>query len=314
MALFDNFALILTVVSFLALSAPKVVRALQQPGKRWKPLRDVQRRKLHGLVYSALLLIPYLLAAAPDAADDLSGFASGLALMALYLLAPMGLQQGRKGNAARPDVLDMMAVLLLWLPAEFGWLPDVRVAGAPLAPLLGTVNALLIYVVVAPWKPRAGGKGGVGYTFRLTAQDVGIAVLALLAFAAVGIPLGLLTGFLAFEPQVPEFVPALLALLAGYLFTALPEELLFRGLIQNGLERLYPKAKIATLIAPAVLFGLAHLNNPTPGYPVPNAMYAVMATLAGLAYGYVWRRTGKITASAITHALVNFIWGLLLAA
>jgi hypothetical protein len=143
---------------------------------------------------------------------------------------------------------------------------------------------------------------------------VGIAVLALLAFAAVGIPLGLLTGFLAFEPQVPEFVPALLALLAGYLFTALPEELLFRGLIQNGLERLYPKAKIATLIAPAVLFGLAHLNNPTPGYPVPNAMYAVMATLAGLAYGYVWRRTGKITASAITHALVNFIWGLLLAA
>jgi membrane protease YdiL (CAAX protease family) len=41
-------------------------------------------------------------------------------------------------------------------------------------------------------------------------------------------------------------------------------------------------------------------------------MYALVAALAGLAYGYVWRRTGKITASAITHTLVNATWALLL--
>jgi len=37
-----------------------------------------------------------------------------------------------------------------------------------------------------------------------------------------------------------------------------------------------------------------------------------MATLAGLAYGWTWRKTGKITASAVVHATVNFVWGILL--
>jgi membrane protease YdiL (CAAX protease family) len=100
----------------------------------------------------------------------------------------------------------------------------------------------------------------------------------------------------------------------GYLFTALPAELLFRGLIQQGFERLYPKARIVTLVIPALIFGLARLNDATPGFPAPNWLYGVMAALAGLAYGVVWRRTGKITASAITNALVTFIWGLFLLA
>jgi membrane protease YdiL (CAAX protease family) len=52
---------------------------------------------------------------------------------------------------------------------------------------------------------------------------------------------------------------------------------------------------------------MAHQNNATAGYPAPNWTYAAMATLAGLAYGWVWRRTGKITASAVTHAPANFV-------
>jgi membrane protease YdiL (CAAX protease family) len=34
-----------------------------------------------------------------------------------------------------------------------------------------------------------------------------------------------------------------------------------------------------------------------------------MATLAGLAYGWVWWRTRKVTVSAVTHTLVNALWG-----
>ena len=66
--------------------------------------------------------------------------------------------------------------------------------------LLGAVNALLIYLVVAPWKTPKSGKGDIGYTFRLTAQDIGVAVLALLAFVVVVVPLGLVTGILQFTP------------------------------------------------------------------------------------------------------------------
>lgn len=309
----DALALALASIPYLALSAPGFVRALQQPAKRAKSLRSVQRRKLHGVLYSAALLIPYLLVALPDAAANPVGFARGLAVMALYLLAPMLLQQGRRKGVRRPDGLDVLTIALLWLPAEAGLLPAFEGVVAPLPVVMGTVNALLIYLVVAPWPGRRG-KGGIGYTFRLTAQDVGIALLALLAFGAVAIPLGVVTGFLSFQPSIPAIGPALLALVSGYLFIAIPEELLFRGLIQQGFERLYPKAEIVTLVIPAAIFGLAHLNNATTGFPVPNVMYAGVATLAGLAYGFVWRRTGKITASAVTHALVNLIWGLLLTA
>jgi len=55
----------------------------------------------------------------------------------------------------------------------------------------------------------------------------------------------------------------------------------------------------------AVIFGLAHL---------PDPRYVALATLAGVTYGWVYLRTGKITASAVTHALVDAVWVVLLRA
>jgi hypothetical protein len=86
---------------------------------------------------------------------------------------------------------------------------------------------------------------------------------------------------------------------AIYLATAVPEEFLFRGLIQNSLERLLGRAGLPIA---AIVFGLAHL---------PDPRYVVLATLAGFAYGWVYRRTRRITASAVTHAVVDWIWVLL---
>jgi membrane protease YdiL (CAAX protease family) len=86
---------------------------------------------------------------------------------------------------------------------------------------------------------------------------------------------------------------------------------LFRGILQNLLSRRAKKAWVA-LLAASLVFGLAHLNNATSGHAVPNWAYVAMATLAGLAYGWVWRRTKKVTASAITHMLVNLVWGILI--
>ena len=53
----------------------------------------------------------------------------------------------------------------------------------------------------------------------------------------------------------------------------------------------------------AGVFGLAHL---------PDLRYVLLTTLAGIGYGWVYTRTGKITASALTHTGVNWIWGLFL--
>ena len=114
-------------------------------------------------------------------------------------------------------------------------------------------------------------------------------------------------------PGLAPFEPLawLGAWVLGYLFTALPEELLFRGIIQNQINLRLRREWLSLALA-AVIFGLSHLNNSSLNHAPPNWAYAGMATLAGLAYGYTWRRTGKITASAVVHATVNFVWGILL--
>jgi membrane protease YdiL (CAAX protease family) len=146
----------------------------------------------------------------------------------------------------------------------------------------------------------------VGYTFDLSRHDVVTAGAAFAAFAVIAIPVGLATGFIEYgwRPfdalewgrEVSHFV----------FQVALTEELVFRGLLQNGLERLgfaarrWPRALVIT----ALIFGAAHLGHP----PVPNWLYGILATLAGIAYGWVWHRTGKITAAALTHAAVDLVW------
>jgi membrane protease YdiL (CAAX protease family) len=40
----------------------------------------------------------------------------------------------------------------------------------------------------------------------------------------------------------------------------------------------------------------------------PNWRYVILATIAGLFYGWTWRKTGSIFASAIVHALVDALW------
>ena len=78
--------------------------------------------------------------------------------------------------------------------------------------------------------------------------------------------------------------------------------------------------------APEVRGEAARLLGPTGGYLMayPIAAFvtgwlaergfdrryttAVVAMLAGLAYGWVYLRTERITASAVTHAAVDWIW------
>ena len=153
----------------------------------------------------------------------------------------------------------------------------------------------------------------MNYTFKLTRADVGNALIALGAFALVGMPLGVVMGFIKLGFAPFDAGGWLARLLAIYFLNALPEELLFRGLIQNLIEQRFGR-DLRTLLAAAILFGLSHLNNTTAFHHPPNWPYVIMATLAGLAYGWAWRRSGKITGSAITHTLVNFIWGVVFAA
>jgi membrane protease YdiL (CAAX protease family) len=194
--------------------------------------------------------------------------------------------------------------------AGFYFLPDVDATlvsdvSLPIPTLTAICLALYLFLIRHPLS-------GIGFSFRLSRKDLQSSLLGLLAYGLIGVPVGLLMGFLRFNPKFPGFLALIGGILAGYLFVALIEEVLFRGVIQNLLMKRIQHENLALIIA-SVIFGLAHLNNATEGFPIPNWGYVLMATLAGLAYGWVWKRTRKVTASAITHMLVNLIWGVLLA-
>jgi hypothetical protein len=214
---------------------------------------------------------------------------------------------GSRAVAARPldhPLRVALALLAVWLPSEFGLvhglpLPTGVPAGLEVGRLLLLDLGLALLIVVAPL-PH------VGYTFRLGRRDFAAAGIALAAFAAVAIPLGLGIGFIHWGPKPFEPLVWAQRALGIYFLTAVPEELLFRGGVQNLLEKCWRGrgARIGSLLAAAVIFGAAHLNNP----PAPNLRYMLLATIAGIAYGWTWQRTRCITASALTHAAVDWIW------
>lgn len=256
-------------------------------------LRSVMHRDL-----PRALLGPVVLFAASMLYLRLTGASVGAraGAFAAYLVLPALAVTGRATPIGRPSVRELAAAVLLWLPIELHLLPTLPIpvaGGYNAVPLLALVEGMYLFFVARPLE-------GIGYTYLLRWADVARATMAFALFAVIAVPLGLVTHFLAWHPvvSVPGVVvrPVLI-----YLVTAVPEEFLFRGLIQNLLTR-WLGAPRALPIA-AVVFGLAHL---------PDPRYALLAALAGVAYGWVYLRTGKITASAVTHALVDGVWVVLL--
>ncbi|HIQ08249.1 MAG TPA: CPBP family intramembrane metalloprotease [Anaerolineaceae bacterium] len=301
----SHLAAWLSLAAFLSLAVPSVRRR----GEAW-----VQRT---GWPSVLLLLLPYLLVA------GLSAPVADILRVLAYLLVPTAIVHWAqpRGKASWGALL---AGLTIWFPLEpelflLSWggkvagpwhwfmLPEVSAPLAgdlslPIAKMTGVLLALYLFLLYRPLE-------GIGYTARLTRRDGSLALRGLGMFMVAGVPVGFALRFLTWVPHWPGLGQALPALLAIYLFTGIPEELLFRGVFQNAFRRWFGEE--GGLVVAAVVFGLSHLDNATPGHPVPNAAYALMATLAGLAYGWVWRRSGKITAAALTHALVDWLWWLL---
>jgi membrane protease YdiL (CAAX protease family) len=224
---------------------------------------------------------------------------SRLAIYAAYLLVPPLLLAGpdvTDGAGARLPVFELAVVLALWLPIEWRLLPALPLPaphGFDMRKLVGLVEAMYVFLIARPLSR-------IGYTYRLTGRDAAIAVVAFLVYAAVALPIGFATQFIAWSPEV-DVTRLVGAPLVIYLVTGIPEEFLFRGLLQNLLTR-WLGARAGLVIA-SIVFGFAHL---------PDPRYVLLAAMAGLAYGWVYQRTERITASAITHALVDGTWSALL--
>ena len=149
------------------------------------------------------------------------------------------------------------------------------------------------------------GLSGVGYDLRVRLSDVRSGLRELAFYAPIAIPLGLALGFLHLNLHRPNPGTAVFAWVVTFFFVAIPEEVCFRGWMQNLLERrVGPRM---ALIMTAVIFGLSHFNKRTTFF---NWRYVLVAALAGIFYGRAWRERRRIAASAITHTSVDTIWGL----
>ena len=145
--------------------------------------------------------------------------------------------------------------------------------------------------------------GQVGFDLRLRLRDLRIGLLWLAAYTPIAVALGLWLGFLHFHPFAPSPWRVLLAWILTFFFIAVPEELFFRGWMQNLLERRV--GRVRSLLITSALFGLSHFNKRATHF---NGRYVLLATLAGIFYGLAWRQQRRIGASAITHASADTIW------
>jgi membrane protease YdiL (CAAX protease family) len=198
---------------------------------------------------------------------------------------------------------DVAAILMLWLPLEFS-------AGASLVPKpvqgylhavaygVAIVLALWLFLICRGWK-------GMKYNLPRRLQDF---INPLLGFAVL-LPvlggLGYLLGFLP-PPHLPRFAWPKIGTryLTIFCATALPEEILFRALMQNWLMQRFGATHL-TLLASGVIFGCAHLNNGPQ--TAPNWRYMILASIAGAVFGRVFQKSSSILSSASLHALVNTV-------
>jgi len=194
---------------------------------------------------------------------------------------------------------DAAALALLGLPVEFHWLegsfPHPGLTSLP--KLLLVDSALYAFLVVRRTQD-------VGYDLRPRARDLVTGIRELFFFAPVVITLGLALGFITPHGGLPSSTTIFSALVITFFFVAVPEELFFRGLLENLLEARL--GRTGALLTSAIVFGLSHFNKPLPF----NWRYVLLATIAGVFYGRAWRDGRRLLASATTHTLVDVLWAL----
>lgn len=145
-----------------------------------------------------------------------------------------------------------------------------------------------------------------------TAATLGAGLAGAAAAIAVCLGAALAMEMVAWAPKWPD--GAWLWLANNALLTALAEEALFRGYVQQRLTQRWAGRAWggrAAVAVSAVLFGLAHIGLAHIGLAHTGLAHAAggwawvpLATLAGLAYGAAYRR-GGLAAAVLAHAGLN---------
>lgn len=244
------------------------------------------------------------------------GLAVGFAL-------PAGLVDGR-------GVVALLIFALACLTDRATSRPAVRVAAQLVTLIVGA--ALFLHLLPGFDNPRVianavAGPGALPYSKYLN-FDKGAAALLLLGLyvpdrtardegarhaggiawrvvvvSLVVLLLSLALAYVRWDPKLPPWWPAWLWSMV--FLTALPEEAVFRGLLQEGLRRtiqngaLIPRGRVTlvAVVTAGAAFGMAHVAGGAP--------YVFLATVAGIGYGWVYASCRSFAGAVIAHSALN---------
>jgi len=245
----------------------------------------------------ALFVVPYAMV-------SISAHMFRWAWFALYAALPVAiawlLMRAAAADAGeRGDWRDALLLLMLGLAVDLRWFDGAWPSGLRALNELFLVDAGL-YGFLAIRQ-----LSGTGFDFHLRWNDWKTGLRELVFFTPIVLGLGLALGFIHPHRNLPGIGNAVLRWVGIFFFTAVPEELFFRAWVQNLLERRVGR-RIALVMA-SVLFGLSHFNKRSAHF---NWRYVLLATVAGIFYGRAWREHRRVPASTITHASVDWLWGL----
>jgi membrane protease YdiL (CAAX protease family) len=263
---------------------------------------DALRKRIQSLPIAVRLLLPSTLCL-PYLLVTLASSSFHSVWFALYALLPIAvtflLHQARQVDPNQSgNWRDYLVLLTLGLAVDLRWFepawpPHLAVFNKMILLNAGIYGFLLIREL-----------NGVSFDLRLRRRDLTIGLREWALYTPIAITLGLSLSFLHFHPHWPS-----LSQLAGafftFLFIAVPEELFFRGWLQNLLERRL--ARTQALLLTSVLFGLSHFNKRALHF---NWRYVLLAAIAGIFYGRAWRQDRRVGASAITHTTVDTLWSI----
>jgi len=174
-----------------------------------------------------------------------------------------------------------------------------------LSTVLGKEVSFLVYYLLAMGVPlgiahlKRNKRTGISkYNFSLSSMKI----MVLVSISMITIQTGIVSPMVNSLPM-PEFMKkiflefanqnGIFSFIAIVIAAPIIEELIFRGIILNGLLQRYSPVK--SIIISSVLFGIVHLN----------PWQFISAFIIGLFSGWVYYRTGKLTLSILIHFVNN---------
>lgn len=280
----------LTTFGFLALG-------LTLPGcaALYDGLGRVVRRDRRALA-ALLAVAPTLYAAYALAVRELT--AVGLLSAILFTLVP-ALAFGLARERRQPALADAVALTYLSLALGLHLVPQLTLPQqGGLVGFFSLAIAPLLLVLFA-----ARGWPGLGFTWHLSGGELRDALAAGLLATALALGANALLYGIRPTGGLPTAGSFIMSIIKSYFFVALPAELLLRGGAQNGLTRALAgrfgtRAPWLALVAATALSALAGI---APGGWAPGPL---AGGIAGLAAGWSYIRTGKLTAAALASGLV----------